>query len=325
MKSIYFWTEWLEPNSIRLLSEHEDLSHLRNHNSYSLSEVIVEEDYASAADYFKHISEGSSSILFRIYGDKSQTIDILCITFHDDSGMKSLWIQQNENHQNSIPLFAEAAHDLRTPLNSIIGLANIIQLMLRYDDLDKPKLNEITTMIKNGCNNALNYTSDLLELAEIGSKNLQLKKESVKLNDFILLFINTHRLITLKKRIKLKLETDLSEAVTININKTKITRVLINLLSNAVKFSNTEGTINFKLEQVNHKIAIHVIDDGIGMSKSIQENLFTKFGSSRRLGLEGEVSHGLGMSIVKEIIELHNGEIKVTSKENEGTKISLIF
>ncbi|HNN80756.1 MAG TPA: ATP-binding protein, partial [Leptospiraceae bacterium] len=99
----------------------------------------------------------------------------------------------------------------------------------------------------------------------------------------------------------------------------KFSRVIENLLSNAIKFSNTKSEIRIIVKKESDKAKIIIQDFGIGIPFSIQKNLFQKFSNARRRGTEGEMSVGLGMYIVYEIVTLHRGKITFTSEEGKGT------
>ncbi|MFY0627223.1 MAG: HAMP domain-containing histidine kinase [Reichenbachiella sp.] len=319
------WAEWLDTESFLIITEVPTLDRLKAGMSYPINELIREQDLARVTNYFQQLDFGSSVIQFGLKIGNTNTIGINCVTLKDGNHVKCLWKIGDIQKNDSLQLMAMAAHDLRSPINSIIGLTNVLQLMLKNDSIDTKEFGGMVSMIKTSCNNALDFSEDLLELSEIESSNYELKKESVNVNHFMKSFVDTHRLVTLKKGIKVDLITTLDDDTSFLINESKLTRVLGNLLSNATKFSQPNGTIQFKLKNVNSSIIIQVIDEGVGMPPEIVDNLFVKFGKSKRLGLEGEKSHGLGMSIVKQIINLHSGRITVDSKEGLGTTISLIF
>jgi two-component system sensor histidine kinase VicK len=132
--------------------------------------------------------------------------------------------------------------------------------------------------------------------------------------------------LALKKNIKVKFECRILEgSTTLAINESKITRVLDNIITNAIKFSEAGSNVIISLEKVEKKLAIIIKDTGVGMSEEVIKHLFVKPGKSQRDGLNGEKSHGLGLSIVKQIMELHKGAIAIESKEGIGTNVTLTF
>lgn len=105
------------------------------------------------------------------------------------------------------------------------------------------------------------------------------------------------------------------------VNNDKFSRVISNLISNAVKFSHSNSTILITTQYTTESVLIKVADNGIGIPKQMQEVIFDKFTKAGRKGTAGEKSFGLGMSIVKQIVELHGGKIWLESEENKGTTI----
>jgi two-component system sensor histidine kinase VicK len=114
-----------------------------------------------------------------------------------------------------------------------------------------------------------------------------------------------------------------TKSLFINLNQNKFSRVLNNLLGNAIKFSHRKQQILVSADVQTERgtIIIKVQDSGIGIPEDLKSMIFDKFTKAGRKGTEGEKSLGLGMSIVKRIVELHNGRIWMESKENIGTTI----
>lgn len=103
------------------------------------------------------------------------------------------------------------------------------------------------------------------------------------------------------------------------IDSLKLMQVMNNLISNAIKFTPENGVIEVEIEDKQASVQIVVRDNGIGIPEELQPYLYDKFTRARRRGLNGEDAVGLGMSIIKTIIELHGGNIRLESKENEGS------
>lgn len=110
-----------------------------------------------------------------------------------------------------------------------------------------------------------------------------------------------------------------SDQIYAEIDETKFAQVINNLISNALKFTPDGGTISLNLKEVDEAVQITVSDTGIGIPEEYQQNLFDKFSKARRPGLRGEPSVGLGMSIIKTIVDWHHGKIWFESKVNAGT------
>ncbi|MEQ8904871.1 HAMP domain-containing sensor histidine kinase [Ekhidna sp.] len=314
------WVSWDQPDAICVKKTMGEV--LLNEGTYRLEDFLDEKQLQSVHTYWSQINEEVSKISFSIHL-KGVVSNVQCYSFKTDNGIMSLWVCLPEK-DNSIFYLQNAAHDFRSPLGSIMGVVNLMQHTIQKEDqLDKEEMSTLLDMIKINADKALNLSGEIMELAEIESQSYELKMKEVKMEDFVKNYLETHRLLTLKKRIKVHFESDTD--ATVRLNESKLTRALDNVLSNAVKFSKSGSNIYFRVEESDSAVSIHVIDEGIGMSKEILKNVFVKFGSAKRNGLDGEPSHGLGMSIVRQIMKLHAGDVEVTSKEGEGTQVCLIF
>jgi two-component system sensor histidine kinase VicK len=109
------------------------------------------------------------------------------------------------------------------------------------------------------------------------------------------------------------------------LDEPKFMQVLNNLVSNAVKFTEPGGCISIAIQESASSVVLYFSDDGIGIPRQLQPFIFDKYTAARREGLHGEASMGLGLSIVKTIIEWHNGKIEVDSVENKGTTFKIEF
>ena len=110
-----------------------------------------------------------------------------------------------------------------------------------------------------------------------------------------------------------------SDKIYLELDDFKFMQVINNLISNAIKFTPDGGEITVALEEKEDRVLIRVADTGIGIPEKFHATLFDKFTRARRTGIKGEPSVGLGMSIIKTIVEWHQGKIWFESRENKGT------
>jgi signal transduction histidine kinase len=186
-----------------------------------------------------------------------------------------------------------AAHELRTPVQPILGLSEILQSKER--DEEKRRLVDI---IFRNAKRLQGLTEDILDVTRIESHSLRLKKEEFNLNDVIVNCIND---VTIKngKNIKLLYEP---KDIIVEGDKGRISQVISNLLSNALKFT-TDGSISIILEKKDSQVTVSIKDTGPGIDSELFPRLFSKFASKSYSGT------GLGLFIAKSIIESHNGKI----------------
>jgi two-component system, OmpR family, sensor histidine kinase VicK len=200
-----------------------------------------------------------------------------------------------------------AAHELRTPIQPILGLAQVLQHEIK--DIYHKDL--IDVVIRNA-RRLQRLTEDILDITKIESQSLQLKREQFNLNDVITnsisdIMVDSDSFKKNEKHNRIKLRYE-PQDIFIEADKARITQVISNILGNAVKFTE-EGTISVNVEQKkeeennDHVVVISVKDTGQGIHRDILPKLFTKFAT------KSETGTGLGLFISKSIIESHGGKI----------------
>lgn len=216
---------------------------------------------------------------------------------------------------------ANMSHELRTPLNAIIGFAEILrdELVGKINDDQKECVNDI----RMSGQHLLEMINDILDLSKIeaGKMTLQLEVfEIVHAVEEVIAIINS---LALKKNIELKLTCKHNE--TIEADRVKVKQIFYNLLSNAIKFTPDAGQVTTELITTSTSLQVKVIDTGIGIAEEDQMKLFAPFtqidtSKSRRYG-----GTGLGLALTQRLIELHGGEISVTSEEGKGSIFSFFI
>jgi len=209
------------------------------------------------------------------------------------------------------------AHDLRNPLAAVESTALLMELDVRDQDTQ-----ENIEVIKASCVKARGIITDLLEAARNDDQNT-IETVQIDLNYFVRKIIDSWKIHN-EANTRLVF-TPYPHPLNVNVNKEKFHRVMDNLISNAIKFSRENQNIEISLNHEKGFAIIWIKDYGIGIPKELLPTLFDRFTKSGRTGIRGEQSTGLGLSIVKQIIERHKGKIEVDSVENMGStfKISL--
>ncbi|MCD8568176.1 MAG: hybrid sensor histidine kinase/response regulator [Geovibrio sp.] len=212
-----------------------------------------------------------------------------------------------------------AAHDLRGPLASIRGFAEMLA-----DELDG-KLNgdqaEMLSMIHETSHGMLSLVNDLLDYAVIESGRLSLLKQESELRKIIDRRININEPLAARKNITIKRE--LEDVGIVSVDKNRIDQVLDNLLGNAVKFSPQNTEVTVKLYKEGNSAALTVADQGVGISEEDIPKLFGEYCTVSSKPTDGEKSTGLGLFIIKSIVYAHHGSFSVKSKKGEGTEITV--
>jgi len=233
---------------------------------------------------------------------------------------ESLWTQTElyqklkESEEVKDDFVHIAAHELRSPIQPILGLAD----MLRSKKIDGAEAEYLDMIIRNA-KRLQRLTEDILDISRIESKLLDLNKESFNLNDMILSAImDSKDQIAKEHKDNLKLEFDPKEDIVIEADKSRINQVISNLVSNAIKFTN-KGTVSVSVALVpntnepnKNKVLVSISDTGPGIDSEILPRLFMKFATKSSTGT------GLGLFISKSIIEAHGGEIWGRNNYPEG-------
>jgi signal transduction histidine kinase len=206
------------------------------------------------------------------------------------------------------------AHDLRNPLAAIETIATIMQLDNKLDEEDEDNI----LMIKASCERAKLIINDLIEVARNDIDN-EFEVARCDLNQF--LFHVVDEWLNNKTTSAKIIYYGTKQPVFAWINKEKMQRVMDNLISNAVKFS-TDG-IEVSLRHANGAAFIDVKDFGVGIPNALLPSIFDRFSKASRKGIHGEESIGLGLSIVKQIVNKHGGDINVKSVEEKGTTFTI--
>ena len=217
------------------------------------------------------------------------------------------------------------SHDIRTPMNAIIGMTTIAST--RLDDKERVKdcLNKIATSSRH----LLGLINDVLDMSKIENGKFTINKEPVCLSDFMHDFISI-----IQPQVKAKhLELDLSilgiEDEIVITDSLRLHQIMQNIMSNAIKFTRENGKISLRMEQAPYDregYSLYVFrfsDNGIGMSEKFQKVIFQPFERAATSTVSKTEGTGLGMSITKSIVDLMGGSISVTSRLNEGTTFTV--
>ena len=210
------------------------------------------------------------------------------------------------------------SHDLLGPLGNI----EMSISMLTEDTILTVKQTELLGMIAESNKRGVTLIRDLINDEFIQSSEASLVKQRIEIIKRLERILHQYQhspAIKSQQFIFRSSETTLF----VNVDESKFMQAIINLISNAQKFTSDNGKIEVSVEAHEKEVIIQVEDDGIGIPKHLQPYLFDKFTRARRQGLSGEPSIGLGMSIIKTIIEWHQGSITFKSTEGKGTTFTI--
>ncbi|WP_439881981.1 PAS domain-containing sensor histidine kinase [Pontibacter sp. MBLB2868] len=208
------------------------------------------------------------------------------------------------------------SHDLAGPLANIKNLSG--QLTKHLHDYKSEDIANILQIIYESSARSVRLIRDFVDQEFMESTNPGLIKIRMnlveKLKEIVEEYMEAERIIG--KTFKFLTSSD---HIYVYIDQGKFMQVVNNLISNAIKFTPDGGTITIKLTEHKDSVTLVIKDNGIGIPVEHHDALFDKFTKARREGLKGEPTIGLGMSIIKTIVEWHGGEISFESKVNQGT------
>jgi signal transduction histidine kinase len=212
-----------------------------------------------------------------------------------------------------------ASHDLRNPLGNIITLSSLISQDIGHNFPDEYK--NYLEVIMSTSRRMLEMLNNILDVSKIESGVSALDLKPVSVHDLFQECISSNKLIADKKKMHLSYSIADSTGKPY-ADKGQILQVLNNLVSNAIKYSYPSTAIELTAEGSSDEITIHVIDQGQGIPESEHKVLFSAFSKTSVRSTAGEGSTGLGLNIVKKIVEAHHGKIWVKSKPGEGSVFS---
>ncbi len=217
---------------------------------------------------------------------------------------------------------ASMSHELRTPLNSVLGLAEAMREGV-YGELTRKQLKPLARIEESG-RHLLELINDILDLSKIEAGKLDLNFEDFPIADVARQTVRFVQQQATRKGLNVTCQID-PQAESVYGDSRRIKQILINLLTNALKFTPSGGTIGLKVlaDDPPGSLSMTVHDTGIGISEEQQRLLFKPF-----VQLDGALTRehagtGLGLALVKRLIELHDGGVSVSSKEGEGSRFTI--
>ena len=224
-------------------------------------------------------------------------------------------MQANRASKAKSIFLSNMSHDIRTPMNAIVGFTT---LAINHID-SRDQVEEYLKKIMSSGNHLLSLINDVLDMSRIESGKMHLEEKPCSLPEILHGLQNIIQGDVNAKQLEFYVDTIDVFDEEIYCDKLRLNQVLLNLLSNAVKYTMTGGTISFRITEIR--------DTGIGMSEEFVAHIFEPFERERNSTISGIQGTGLGMAITKNIVDMMNGVIEVKSTLNVGTecKVSFMF
>lgn len=241
--------------------------------------------------------------------------------------LENALMQANQANKAKSIFLSNMSHDIRTPMNAIVGFTT---LAITHLD-DKEQVEEYLKKIMSSGNHLLSLINDVLDMSRIESGKMHLDEKPCRLPDILHGLRNILQADVHAKQLDLYIDAVDVWDENIYCDKLRLNQVLLNLLSNAVKYTGAGGTISMRITErpgaqkgyANYEF--HIKDTGIGMSEEFVSHIFEPFEREKSSTISGIQGTGLGMAITKNIVDMMNGTIKVESEQGVGTEATVCF
>jgi signal transduction histidine kinase len=233
---------------------------------------------------------------------------------------RRLHVELARAYRHKSEFLASMSHELRTQLSSVIGFSELL-LSDTAERFDEPRRRKFLSQINSSGRYLLDLTSDILDLAKIESGHVSLRLETVMIVEIAHDVIRAMNPLAEKKAIRIKAE--LGAAGQVVADAGKLRQMLLNLVSNAVKFTPEGGQVTIGARRLSDTVEISVSDTGIGIAEFEFEHLFEEFRQSDSDIAREQHGTGLGLALTKRFVELHGGQIRLTSKVGKGSVFTL--
>jgi len=274
-------------------------------------------DVETSSSYFPHKDKHAIVSVVRNITERKR---IEQMTKLSEENMRLL-NEAREYDKLKTEFFANISHELRTPINVILSAIQLLNIYTAKDDFEEnnDKLVRYIFTMQQNCYRLLRLVSNIIDITKIdaGFFELQLSNQNiVSIVEDIALSVSEY---IEHKGITLVFDTEVEEKL-MACDADKIERIMLNLLSNSIKFTKEGGKISVNIFDMGDKITISVKDNGIGIPKEELGHVFERFQQVDKSLRRSHEGSGIGLSIVKSLIELHGGTIRVESEYGKGTE-----
>ena len=231
----------------------------------------------------------------------------------------------NQASEAKTQFLSAMSHDIRTPMNAVLGMMTIAK-----SNLDKPDyVEECLNKSMNAGNQLLTLINDVLDISKIESGKLALSPEDISLDDVISDLLEMLTPNIMQKNIELMTDFEKIPYKHIYADQMRLNQIYVNLISNAVKYTNEHGKISISIYEKDSRdsektcLVFRVSDTGIGMTEEFQRNMYNSFSRAVNTQVNRTQGSGLGLSIVKQVVDLMGGTIECDSIPGEGTTFTV--
>ena len=217
--------------------------------------------------------------------------------------------------------FANISHEFKTPLNIIMGSMQLLELYASNGMITDTglKLDKYLKIMKQNSLRLLRLINNLIDLTKIDSDYFYIEFHNYDIVAIVEGIVQSINMYAKVKKVSITFKKEIEQQI-IACDADKIERILLNLLSNALKFTNENGNIEVKVGVHNNSVFISVKDDGIGIQQEQLELIFERFRQVDKSFTRNREGSGIGLSLVKALVDMHKGNITVNSQLGKGTE-----
>jgi signal transduction histidine kinase len=294
-----------------------DIRYLIKNNRYS---------FVSNKAYFEDNDEKHTKYIYQpVRGLTNEIVEIAIIAFDVTQEIKARH-QVEHNMKMQEEIFANISHELKTPLNVIFSIAQLFEFYITNHIMEDTtgKISKGIHTMKQNCYRLTRLISNIVDMSKLESGFVTLNLSNNNIVDVAEEIVQSVAEYVQDRGMHIVFDTDVEEKI-IACDPYKIERILLNLISNAIKFSDTGNEIFVNVEDHGNTVQISVKDQGIGIESNMLDTIFDRYHQVDKSLTRNTEGSGIGLSLVKSIVELHGGQITAESEAGNGSvfRISL--
>lgn len=265
--------------------------------------------------YYKYIYQP-------LYGLNNKIVEIIVIGLDITKDVKSKKkMEKVLKIQDEI--YSNVSHELKTPISVIFSANQMLDIYLKNISTENnDKLLSYNNIIKQNCYRLIRLINNIIDISKSSSGNFKLNLSNENIVSIVKNIVESVTEFVNSKDLRIIFETNVNEKI-IACDPLQIERIMLNLISNAIKFSNPKSVILVKVVDMVSNVEISVKDEGVGIEQEHLENIFQRYYQVNKSLNRNAEGSGIGLSLIKSIIELHGGKIYVKSKVNSGSTFTI--
>lgn len=304
---------------------------LKNILATDETEIVGEEkfhilDENKSIDIFEHIiNEKKVSVNIK---NSNSNFELISTNLYDNNYV--IWfVDKNEQIEHEInnkirgDFFANLSHELRTPLNIIFSSLQVLDLKLK--NIEKKEDQSITKYINMATQNTyrlLKLVNNLIDSNKITAGYFEYNPQNYDIVYFVESICQSIVDFAKQKNIEVIFDTDIEEKI-ISFDLDKMERIILNILSNSIKFTKEQGKIEIYIRESNEMLEIEISDDGIGIPQNKLNSIFERFKQVENNTIRSGEGSGIGLYLVKSLVDMHGGDIAVESELGSGATFKI--